>query len=94
MTCYRTDLRILWAVRRANVSILREFSINLNKRLLPTIQIHILSFFDHVIRRDGIEKLCIQRQGDGNKNRGWSLVRFIDHIKTNKPIYNRGDASG
>lgn len=81
MICYRRMLRIPWTARRINHSILRELNIDTNQCLLPTIQRHILRFFGHVIRRDGMEKLCIQGKVDGKRRKGCSPVRFIDQIK-------------
>lgn len=74
-------LRIPWTAHRTNVSILRELKIQLNERLLSSIQRRMLKFFGHVLRRDGMEKLTIQGKVEGKRSRGRSPVRYIDHIK-------------
>ena len=88
MTTYRRMLKIPWTARRTNISFRRELNIEDHERLLPTIQRRILSFFGHSIRRDGMEKLCIQGKVDGRRRRGKSPNRYIDQIKdlTNLPV--------
>ena len=81
MSCYRSMLRILWTAHRTNASILRELNVQTNNRLLPMIQKRILTFFEHVIRRGSMKKLCIQGKVDGKKTRGRSPFRFIDQVK-------------
>lgn len=78
--CYRRILRIPWTTRRTN-AILRKLNIQQNICFLPTIQRRIFAFFGHVIRRDGIGKVCIQGKIDDKKKRWRSLVRYIDQIR-------------
>lgn len=82
MICYRKMMCIPWTAHRTNASILSELNIQGRNRLLSTIQRCILIFFGHVIRRDGMERLCIQGKVDGRRRRGRSPNKYIDQVKT------------
>lgn len=82
MICYRKMMRIPLTAHRTNVSILNELNIRERNRLLPIIQRRILAFFDHVIRRDGMERFCIQGKVVERRRRGRSPNRYIDQVKT------------
>jgi hypothetical protein len=43
--------------------------------------IQIFKFFGHVIIRDSIEKNIIQLKVEGKRNRGRSLIHYINQIK-------------
>ncbi|CAI6375634.1 unnamed protein product [Macrosiphum euphorbiae] len=81
MIAYRRMLRIPWTDHRKNVSIKQELNIQTQDHLLITIQIQILKFFGHVIRRDGIEKDIIQGKVERKRSRGRPPTRYIDQIK-------------
>jgi hypothetical protein len=78
MYCWRRMLRIPWVARRTNESILDQ--LNIKKRLRTQISEQIISYFGHVLRRNGLEKLTIQGKVEGKRNRGRSPTRYTDHI--------------
>ena len=70
MWCWRRMLRIPWTMRRTSASILEE--IGVSKRLLHTINIQMLSYFDHIARRKGnnLEKVIMQGMIEGKDDLG------------------------
>ena len=76
--CWRRLLRVPWATRRSNQSILKEISLGCSlERLMLKLK---LQYFDHLIRRaDSFEKILMLRKFEG-KRRGQQRMRWFDGI--------------
>ena len=75
--CWRRLLRVPWAARRSNQSMLKE--INPEYSLEELIQ--KLQYFGHLMRRaDSLEKIVILRKIEGKRRRGWQRTRWLDDI--------------
>ena len=83
MWCWRRMLRIPWTKRRTNASILLE-EIDVSKRLLHTINSQMLSYFGHIVRRNGnnLEKVIMQGMIEGKRMKGRPRSRWIDQIRS------------
>lgn len=83
MLSYRKMLCTLWTAHRSNNSILTELTkVKTNKRLLLTIQkyIGIITLFNHVVCKNGIDNLMILGKIDRKRGRGQSSNRFVDQM--------------
>ena len=77
--CWRRLLRVPWAVRRSNQSILKEISpgISLEGMMLKLK----LQYFGHLMRRvDSLEKTMIVGGIGGKRRRGRQRMRWLDGI--------------
>ena len=77
--CWRRLLRVPWAARRSNQSILKEIrpGISLEGMMLKLK----LQYFDHVMRRlDSFEKTLMLGGIGGRRRRGWQRMRWLDGI--------------
>ena len=75
--CWRRLLRVPWAARRSNQSMLKE--INPEYSLEELIQ--KLQYFGHLMRRaDSLEKIVILRKIEGKRRRGRQRMRWLDCI--------------
>ena len=77
--CWRRLLRVPWAVRRSNLSILKEMS--------PEYSLEILmlklkfQYFGHLMwRTDSSEKALMLGKLEGGRRRGWQRMRWLDGI--------------
>ena len=76
--CWRRLLRVPWAARRSNQSILKE--INSGYSLEGLILRMKLQYFDHLMRRaDSLEKTLMLGKIEGRK-RGQQRIRWLDGI--------------
>jgi len=75
-------LRISWTMKRTNDSILEE--VQPKKCLLFLIQSQILSYFGHIVRREGdsLEKVIMQGRVEGKRKPGRPRTRWIDQLKS------------
>ena len=72
-------MRIPWAIRRSNLSILKE--INPNYTLEGLMLKLKLQYFGHLMRRaDSLEKTLILAKTEGKRRRGWQKMRWLDSI--------------
>ena len=72
-------MRVLWAARRSNQSILKEISpgISLEGMMLKLN----LQYFGYLMQRvDSLEKALMQRGIGGRRTRGWQRMRWLDGI--------------
>ena len=87
--CRRTDafelwswrrlLRVPWAARRSNQSILKEISPECSLEGLMLKLKH--RYFGHLIRRtDSLEKTLMLAKNEGQRRRGWQRMRWLDGI--------------
>ena len=72
--CWRRDLRVRWAERRSNQSILKEISPDYSLEGLMLKQ--KLQYFGHLLRRaDSFEKTLILGKNEGGRRRGRQKMR-------------------
>ena len=77
--CWRILLRVLWAVRRSNQSILKEISPECS---LEGMMLKLkLQSFGHLMRRaDSFEKTLMLGKIEGRRRRGRQRMRWLDGI--------------
>ena len=77
--CLRRLLRVPWAARRSNQSILKEISPDYSlEGLLLKLK---LRYFGHLMQRtDLLEKTLMLGKIEGRKRRGWQRIRWLDGI--------------
>ena len=77
--CWRRLLRVPWATRRSNQSILKEISPEYS---LEGLMLKLkLQYFGHLMRRaDSFEKTLILGKIDGRRRRGRQRMRWLDGI--------------
>ena len=77
--CWRRFLRVLWAARRSNQSILKEIS---PEYLLEGLMLKLkLQYFGHLMRRaDSSEKTLMLGKIEGRRRRGRQTMRWLDGI--------------
>ena len=78
-TCWRRLLRIPWAARRSNQSILKEISPGCSLEGL-TLKLK-LQYFGHLMwRADSLEKTLMLGKIEGRRRRGWQGMIWLDGI--------------
>ena len=77
--CWRRLLRVSWAARRANQSILKEISPEYSlERLMLKLK---LQYFNHLMQRaDSFEKTLMLGKIEGRRRRGRQRMRWLDGI--------------
>ena len=77
--CWRRLLRVPWAARRSNQSILKEINPEYSPEgLMLKLE---LQYFDHLIRRtDSLEKTLILGKTEDRKRKGQERMRWLDDI--------------
>jgi hypothetical protein len=67
MGCWQKLLNIPWTAHRMNESILKELKIK--RRLSDEIQLRIIRYFGHIMRRecDNTERLTVQGKVEGTR---------------------------
>ena len=77
--CWRRLLRITWAARRSNQSILKKIS---PEPTLEGLMLKLkLQFFGHLVRKtDSLEKTLMLAKMEGGRRRGWQRMRWLDGI--------------
>ena len=72
-------MRVLWAARRSNQSILKEIS---PEYLLEGLMLKLkLQYFGHLMRRaDSLEKTLMLGKIEGRRRRGQQRTRWLDGI--------------
>ena len=77
--CWRSLLRVPWAARRSNQSILKEISPGYSlEGLIPKLK---LQYFGHLMQRtDSLEKTLMLEKIEGRGRRGWQRMRCLDGI--------------
>ena len=79
MWCWRRLLRIPWAARRSNQSILKEMSLKYSlERLMLKLK---LQYFGHLMwKTDSLEKTLMLGKIEGGRRRGLQSMRWLDGI--------------
>ena len=77
--CWRRLLRVPWAARRSNQSILKETSLGCS---LEGLMLRLkLQYFGHLIQRtDSLEKTLMLGKIEGRRRRGRQRMRWLDGI--------------
>ena len=77
--CWRRLLRVPWAARRSNQSILKEISPGCS---LEALMLKLkLQYFGHLMRRtDSFEKTLMLGKIEGKRRRGQQRMRWLDSI--------------
>ena len=77
--CWRRLLRVPWAARRSNQSILKEISPGCT---LEGLMLKLkLQYFGHLMQRaDSFEKTLELGKIEGRRRRGWQSMRWLDGI--------------
>ena len=72
-------MRVPWAARRSNQSILKE--INPEYPLEGLMLKPKLQYSGHLMRRaDSLEKILMLRKIEGKRRRGWQRIKWFDSI--------------
>ena len=77
--CWRILLKVPWAARKSNQSILKEISPEYSSDgLMLKLK---LQYFGHLMwRTDSLEKTVMMRKIEGRRRRGWQRMRWLDGI--------------
>ena len=77
--CWRRLLRVLWAARRSNQSIVKEISPEYS---LEGLMLKLkLQYLGHLMQRaDSFEKTLMLGKIEGRRRRGWQRIRWLDGI--------------
>ena len=77
--CWRRLLRVPWAARRSNQSLLKEISPGCS---LEGLMLKLkLQYFGHLVwRADSLEKTLMLGEIEGGRRRGWQRMRRLDGI--------------
>ena len=83
--CWRRLLRVPWAARRSNQSILKE--IRPEYSLEGLMQKLKLQYFGHLMQRtDSFEKILMMGKIEGRRRRGWQRMRWLDGTTDSKDM--------
>ena len=74
--CWKRLLRVSWAARRSNQSVLKE--INPEYSLEGMMLKLKLQYFGHLMRRASLEKTLILGKTEGRRRRGWWRMRWLN----------------
>ena len=79
LCCWRKVLRVPWAAKRSNKSILKDSNLEYSlERLMLKLK---LQYFGHLMQRaDSFEKTLMLGKIEGWKRRGWQRMRWLDGI--------------
>ena len=83
--CWRRLLRVPWAARRSNQSILKEISPEYSLEwLMPKLK---LQYFGYLMQRtDSVEKILMLGKIEVGKRRGWQRMRWLDGITNSMDV--------
>ena len=77
--CWRRLLRVPWAARRSNQSILKE--INPEYSLEGLMLKLMFQYFGYLMQKtDSLEKTLMLGKIEGRRKRGWQRIRWLDGI--------------
>ena len=83
--CWRRLLRVPWATRRSNQSILKEISPGFS---LEGLMLKLkLQYFGHLMQRaDSFEKTLMLGKPEGRRRKGWQRMRWLDCITNSMDV--------
>ena len=79
MWIYRRMMRISFFQHMSNEEVLRQ--VEADGSLIKSIRKRQLEFLGHILRKDGMENLCITGFVEGKRSRGWQRITFLDSLK-------------
>ena len=78
MWFYRRMLRISWTEHKSNEEVLRMAGVERN--LLKNIRKRQLEFLGHILRKEGLENLCLAGRTEGRKARRKQRSTYLDSL--------------
>ena len=83
--CWRRLLRVPWAARRSNQSILKEIYPEYS---LEGLMLKLkLQYFGHLIQRvDSLEMTLMLGKTEGRRRRAWQRMRWLDGVTNSRHI--------
>ena len=75
--CWRRLLRVPWAARRSNKSILKEISPEYSLEG-PLLKLKLQYFGNLTQKNDSLEKTLMLGKIEGGRRRGWQRMRWLD----------------
>ena len=78
MWIWRRMLKVSWTAKMKNEEVLER--VNTGREIIGTIRKRQLGFLGHVLRRDGLENVCMTGRIDGRRARGRQRQKFMDRI--------------
>ena len=78
MWMYRRMMRISFAQDMSNEEVLK--TAKADRSLVKNIRKRQLEFLGHILKKDGIENLCITGFVDGKRKRGKQRITFLDSL--------------
>ena len=75
--CWQRLLRVPWAARRSNQSILKEIN---PEYLLEGLRLKLQDFGHLIWRANSLEKTLMLEKIEGKRKRGWQRIRWLDGI--------------
>ncbi|BFZ05017.1 hypothetical protein BsWGS_08056 [Bradybaena similaris] len=79
MKCYRKVLRIPWTEKRTNAEIRKNLHIE-EDWLLTNIKHRKLTYFGHIKRHNGLERIILEGQVPGKRKRGRPRRRWTQDV--------------
>lgn len=79
MWFYRRSLKVSWTDKKSNTEILRMMGTERN--LLATIAKRQMSFFGHIMRKEGLENLAVTGRVEGKRSRGRQRTTYVDRLR-------------
>ena len=91
--CWRRLLRVPWAARRSNQSILKKIIPEYSSEGLMLKM--ILQYFGYLMRRtDSLEKALVLGKTEGRRRRGWQRMRWGWHYRLNGHEFEQAPGVG
>ena len=88
MWIFRRMLKISYMEHKSNDAVLKRMKTE--KQLINTIKQRKCSYFGHLIRRDGLQRLLLEGRINGKRGRGRPRTMWMDNIKEwTKLNYNK-----
>ena len=93
MCCWRRHLRVRWAARRSNQSILNEIN---NEHTLEGLWLRLkLQYFGQLMwRADSLEKILMLGKTEGRKRKRWQRMRGLAAIINSLDEFEQAQGDG
>ena len=78
MWCHRKIMRLSWLEKISNERVL--YMVGMERSLLVTIRRGQLQFVGHVVRKEGFEKLVLERNINGKRQRGRQRLKYLEGL--------------
>ena len=80
---WRRLLRVPWAARRSNQSILKEIN---PEYLLEGLRLKLQDFGHLIWRANSLEKILMLEKIEGKRKRGWQRIKWLDGITVSRDM--------